>query len=171
MTENNEDHEPASINEEKYNSLIIELKEKENFSFAIIAGILTSLIGAGIWAVVTVASGYQIGWMAIGVGFLVGMSTRFAGNGISPQFGYSGAFFALLGCVLGNFLSIVGFIAMEEQMGYIEVLMALDYSLVPEIMTSTFQPMDLLFYGLAVYEGYKFSFKQLSEEDIANVLD
>ena len=63
MTENNEDHEPASINEEKYNSLIIELKEKENFSFAIIAGILTSLIGAGIWAAVTVASGYQIGWM------------------------------------------------------------------------------------------------------------
>ncbi len=34
----------------------------------------------------------------------------------------------------------------------------------------TFQPMDLLFYAIAVYEGYRFSFVQISEEQIAGLI-
>jgi hypothetical protein len=37
-------------------------------------------------------------------------------------------------------------------------------------MAATFSPMDLLFYGIAIYEGYKFSFRQLTDEDMARVL-
>ncbi|HEX7014155.1 MAG TPA: hypothetical protein VF191_01505, partial [Cyclobacteriaceae bacterium] len=33
-------------------------------------------------------------------------------------------------------------------------------------MMSTFSPIDLLFYGLAAYEGYRFSFRQISEAEI-----
>ena len=33
-------------------------------------------------------------------------------------------------------------------------------------MVATFSPMDLLFYGIAVYEGYKFSFRQVGPEDL-----
>ena len=38
-----------------------------------------------------------------------------------------------------------------------------------EIMKETFRPMDLLFYAIAVYEGYKFSFRQISEEEMASL--
>lgn len=38
-----------------------------------------------------------------------------------------------------------------------------------EIMKVMFSPIDLLFYAVGVYEGYKFSFRQLTEEEIASV--
>ena len=45
----------------------------------------------------------------------------------------------------------------------------IDYSKAPELMISMFHPMDLLFYGLAVYEGYKFSFQNLSDDQISEL--
>jgi len=36
-------------------------------------------------------------------------------------------------------------------------------------MTATFNPMDLLFYGLAVYAGYRFSFRRISAEELAKL--
>lgn len=29
--------------------------------------------------------------------------------------------------------------------------------------------MDLLFYGIAIYEGYKFSFRQIIEQELATL--
>lgn len=171
MTEESEIQDAPTVNVEKYNALLIELKSKENFVLAITAGIVSAMVGAGIWAAVTVATGYQIGWMAVGVGFLVGFSVRIFGKGISEQFGYAGAICALLGCIVGNFLTIVAFISMQESMGYVEVLNALDYSKVPELMISTFNIMDILFYGIAIYEGYKFSFKGLTAEEVNSIVD
>jgi hypothetical protein len=34
-------------------------------------------------------------------------------------------------------------------------------------MKSSFQPMDLLFYAIAVYEGYRFSLKRISTAELA----
>jgi hypothetical protein len=33
-------------------------------------------------------------------------------------------------------------------------------------MATTFSPMDLLFYGIAVYEGFKLSFRKITHEEI-----
>jgi hypothetical protein len=38
---------------------------------------------------------------------------------------------------------------------------------VVELLKDTFEPMDVLFYGIAVYEGYRFSFHEVSEPEIA----
>lgn len=51
-------------------------------------------------------------------------------------------------------------------MGYLEVLQTLDYSFVPELMAETFSPMDLLFYGIALYQGYKMSFRHITQEEL-----
>jgi hypothetical protein len=40
------------------------------------AGVVGGLIGAAIWAGITFASGYEIGWIAWGIGFLVGLAVR-----------------------------------------------------------------------------------------------
>ena len=42
----------------------------------------------------------------------------------------------------------------------------MDFALILEVMVATFSPIDLLFYAVAVYEGYKLSFRQLSMQDI-----
>jgi hypothetical protein len=33
-------------------------------------------------------------------------------------------------------------------------------------MAITFSPMDLVFYGIAVYEGFKLSFRKVTHEEI-----
>jgi hypothetical protein len=39
-----------------------------------------------------------------------------------------------------------------------------------ELMSISFSPMDLLFYGIAVYEGYKFSFRRMTGEEMQQVI-
>jgi len=145
---------------------INKLKFHQDFYYAIVGGLLATIISAIIWAVVTVATEYQIGYMALGVGLLVGFSVRFFGAGIDKKFGYLGAFLSLLGCLLGNLFSQVGFIAQEQYLGYLETLSYLNLELIISILAESFNPMDLLFYGIAVYEGYKFAFRKVTASEI-----
>jgi hypothetical protein len=132
---------------------------QNNVPLAILAGLAAAVVSAGIWAAVTVATKFQIGWMAVGVGFLVGYAVRWGGKGTTPVFGVIGAALALLGCLLGNLLSTCGFAANEYELSFWTVLwrVVANPSVIGELFKATFQPMDLLFYGIAVYEGFRFS--------------
>lgn len=141
------------------------LLKEENFPLAFIAGLLAAAAGAGIWAGITVLTGYQIGFMAIGVGALVALSIRAAGKGLSRKFQVLGALLSLLGCAVGNFLTVCYYIAQNESMGFIEVLTLINPASIPDLMISTFSAMDALFYGIAVYEGYRLSLRQLPEAE------
>ena len=72
-------------------------------------------------------------------------------------YGYIGGGLALLGCVLGNAFSLLGFVCKQADIGISRVFEIVDLSVLPGAMAQTFSPMDLLFYGIAIYEGYKFS--------------
>lgn len=132
---------------------------EQSFSRAIPAGIGAAVLGAAVWAVVTVVTEMQLGLMAIAVGFVVGRAIRAVGHGVEPKFGYLGAACALMGCVAGNVLSDIGFYAKIRHIGYGQALSDLDMALLTKLVSTFSQPMDLLFYGIAIYEGYKFSFK------------
>lgn len=135
------------------------LKSQENLPAGILAGLAASLIGAGVWALLSVSTGYQIGYMAIGMGFIVGYAVRFAGKGVSQIFGVCGALLALLGCILGDYLSIIGFVASDEGMAYMEVLKAIPVGDMMGILVENLVSMTALFYGIALFEGYKLSFR------------
>jgi len=147
--------------------IVTYFRAEQNLSKGILAASLAGLLGAILWAVITVVTNFQIGFMAVAIGALVGFSMRKAGQGIDQVFGIAGATIALVSCLLGNFFSIVGYIANYEGIGYLETLTLLDYSQVPAIMGETFSLIDLVFYGIALAEGYKFSFRAISEEDLA----
>jgi hypothetical protein len=167
-----ETQEEVQINEQKLNLYIEKIKLEQNLILGLGGAFAASLIGAVLWATITVVTEYQIGYMAIAIGFFVGYSVRFFGKGISTVFGVIGASFALLGCLMGNLFSLIGFFANAEGYGYFETLGMIDFSLIPEIMIESFSPMDILFYGIAIYEGYKFSFREITEEEIlANAVD
>lgn len=142
------------------------IKAEQNLPLGLIAGFVTAIIGAVIWASITVATEYQIAYMAIGLGFIVGFAVRLAGKGIDKIFGISAAILAIFGCLLGNLLSIIGFAAKAEGLGYFEALSLIDFSLIPTIMIESFNPMDILFYGIAIYAGYKYSFRQITQEEV-----
>lgn len=157
---------PDGIGNEEQQCIAACDASQPNLPIAIIVGSGAALISAIVWAAITVATEYQIGWMAIGVGLLVGFAVRL-GKGSGTVFSIIGATLALLGCILGNFFSFVAIMARELQMTPFAVLGMVDYLKVPMAMIQASSAMDVLFYGLAVYGGYKYSVVPVSPEAIA----
>jgi hypothetical protein len=141
------------------------LRSEQNFNMGLITSLIVGLIGAGLWAAITIATNYQIGYMALAIGAGVGFSMRYFGKGLDQKFGIAGAIIALLSCVLGNVFTIIALLGNEVEISFFEAASQLDYSVLPEIMLETGSPIDLLFYGIAAYEGYKFSFLPIAEEE------
>jgi hypothetical protein len=135
------------------------IRAQQNFSLALAAGLGTAVVAAGLWAVVTVITNMELGIAAVALGYLVGRAIRETGKGYDPQFGYLGAACALFGCVLGNFLSAVAFFAQAKAISFPAALGLINADLAGRLMVVFFSPMDLLFYGIAIYEGYRFAFK------------
>ncbi|HLQ12892.1 MAG TPA: hypothetical protein VK130_06555 [Steroidobacteraceae bacterium] len=128
-----------------------------NLTLAVVAGLAAAIVGAVIWAVITVTTKYQIGFMAIGVGFLVGWTVRAAGKGSEMSYSLVGGALALIGCLLGNLLSACGFLATDQSVPLMAIVgrALTSPSLSIELLQASFSPMDLLFYAIAVYEGFK----------------
>ena len=135
---------------------IEQLDDQPNLLMGLIGGVVAMLVGAIVWGAVTYFTEYQIGWLAIGIGFLVGVAIRFFGKGKSITFGILGAVLSLIGCVLGNLLVYSGFIAREEGVPFLEILLFLvsTPAALIEVYTIAFDFMDLLFYALAAYVGF-----------------
>lgn len=137
------------------------LKAEQNFPMAILGGILACIVCIFVWTLITVTTKYQISYMAIGVGIVVGLAIQKFGKGLTPVYGILGAGLALITCFLGNIISYVCFIAEEyDNYSYVDAISDLNLDISLNIATETFQPIDLLFYGLALYTGYMFSIKR-----------
>jgi hypothetical protein len=145
------------------------LQSEQNLVLAVIAGGAAALLGAAVWAVVTILTGYQIGFMAVGVGYLVGFAVKIFGKGLDRSFGIVGAAWSLLGCAAGNLFAVVGMISSEQNLPFFELLEKLDGEIIANLMRATFNPMDLVFYAIAVYEGYRFSFRRVTENDLIKI--
>ena len=135
---------------------IEQLDDQPNLLMGLIGGAIAMLVGAIVWGAITYFTNYQIGWIAIGVGFLVGIALRFFGRGKTTIFGISGAVLALIGCLLGNLMFYAGAIAREEGAPFLNVLflLLLNPAAAVEVFTIAFDFMDILFYGLAAYAGF-----------------
>jgi len=155
------------IDEKKYQELLIQVESQQNLFMGLCSGFIAAIFGSLIWAVITAITEYQIGFMAVGVGFLVGYTIRIFGKGITDAFGIGGAILSLFGCLLGNVLSVCISISEYESIPIYNIISSLNIGLIVELLIRYFQPMDLLFYSIAIYEGYKFSFKKLNEFEIA----
>lgn len=73
----------------------------------IIGGLIGGAIGAAIWAAIAYYAHVQLGFVAIGVGALVGCGTfMFAGDEVSPVTGAAAALIALASIAAGKYMAI-----------------------------------------------------------------
>jgi hypothetical protein len=135
------------------------IRAQQNFGLAIAAGLGVALGGAIVWAVICVLTKMELGLIAVAIGYGVGQAIRATGKGIDLKFGILGAVCAFVGCLLGNFLTAVALFAQARGFSILQVLGSFDFDLYERLMTAFFQPMDLLFYAIAIYEGYRFSIR------------
>ncbi|MBI1215756.1 MAG: hypothetical protein GC185_08055 [Alphaproteobacteria bacterium] len=150
---------PHPLSPEEVGKKIESLRAAQNFSKAAVAGAAAALAGALAWAAVTVATKTEFGLMSVLVGYLVGNAVKKTGQGIDARFGYLGAGLAGAGAVLGNLLSNLVFYARYEGIPLGELPGRIDADMLKTVGIGGFQGMDLLFYGIAIYEGFVLSFK------------
>jgi hypothetical protein len=138
-----------------------QLESKQNLTLGVVGGMFAAAIAAILWAAISVMWQRQLGWMAIGVGFLVGLGVRRLGQGTDRVFGITGGALSFLGCLAGNLLTVAILISQQQAVPVIAVLLVFVTApeFVVEALAATFSPIDLLFYGLAIVEGYRFSFR------------
>src|SRR5947209_14176316 len=103
--------------------------EGHNLPVALLAGAAAAAIGATLWALITVFSGMHFGWMAIGIGFLVGYAVRVFGKGSDPSFQILGAVLSLAGCLAGNLLAVCIFVSQRQDLPLSGLLLHLTPSL------------------------------------------
>ena len=115
----------------------------------IVGGTIGGAIGAAIWAAIAAFTGYEIGWIAWGVGFLVGLGVRICSPesyGAAP--GGTAAVISLLALAAGKMISLS--IVAKNELG-----VDLPFSALMELLPETLGPMDFLFGGLAVFTAFK----------------
>ena len=164
------EHQAPLLDPQQAALLMETLRNEQNLAIGTVTGLLAALLGAGIWALVTVVTEYQIGWMAVGIGFLVGFAMRHTGKGIDPVYGIISAALSLLGCAVGNVLTIAYFVADSQGMAFMDVAVQIDPVIAWSLLVDTFEVMDVLFYGLAAYFGYRYAFRQITQADIDRAL-
>lgn len=126
---------------------------------AILAGIVAAAVGALIWMGITIVTGYHIGYVALGVGALVGLTVRYVGNGTSVVFGIIGAVLTLIGCLGGEILTAIQ-LSTTQQHDFFSALATTDLN---QLVTNIFDRMDplmYLIYAIGIFEGFKFSIRK-----------
>lgn len=139
-----------------YEQALAQLRSGQNFPLAIVAGLAAAIVGAVVWAGVVYATNYEIGLIAVALGAVVGLAIRATGHGVDQKFGILGGACAAFGWGLGTVLADVGLAAQQFDKPFMEVLTTADLMALISTLAS---PMDLLFLGIAVFEGYKLAFR------------
>lgn len=75
---------------------------------ALIAGLVAALIGGGIWAALVLVTNFEIGWVAWGIGGLVGVAMARTTANRTKQLAVAAAGFAVLGLLAGKVFIFLG---------------------------------------------------------------
>jgi len=127
-------------------------------ALGIVGAILGAIIGAIAWAAITDVTNFQIGYMAVAVGWLAGYGMRTLGGAPTVMGARVAALVGFLGCVLGNLITAGIEIVKHDtstSAGFVAIAMLTRPRIDVDILRDSFNVMDLLFYGLAIYAAYR----------------
>jgi hypothetical protein len=147
------------------------LRRYQSFLYALIGGLLFTAAASVGWTFISVMTGYQGVYMALGMGLLVGIAVRFFGAGINRIFGILAALLALAGSLLGYYLSQTGFPVEVQLASLIKLPDYFNPDLMLNTMRESFVPLDLLFYCLAALLAYFLAIRRINSRRMAKLED
>lgn len=136
------------------------MRHFEIYAFAALLGLLTACAVAIGWAATAVAAGMRIGYMAIGAAFAIAFVVRHSVDYVDSSTGVLAAALALVGCALGNFLTACALYSRATGAPLLDVVVRL-LPHTEDLLARTFRPIDLVYYGIAVYAGYRYGRKPM----------
>jgi len=128
-------------------------QKSSNILIGVIAGILASLIGTILYALYPFLFGIQINFLAIGVGFIIGIAINKFAGGRSPMLGVVGAFLSLISLVAGDVLSAIAIYSYQNSVSFFGMLSRLNLSSIAELLPQIIGIENVLFYIPAISIG------------------
>jgi len=116
---------------------------------AVMAGIISIVVFAVIWSMLTAAVGRIFPWMTMLLGVLVGLAVRRAGQGLDWRFPTTAAVLAFAGSILANVVIAAGTTAGEFDISTIAVLSAVTTMTWPIFFVEAMTAADWVFAVLA----------------------
>ena len=138
---------------------------EQNFINGLAAAVVATIAGALGWGAISVATGYMIGWVAIGIGVLVGYGMQVFGKGLTAKYSAVAAVLAVVGCLAGNFAAAVMFEMKSYGASVSDVLTGLTINDIIAFYTQTLEAMDLLFWALALGAAWSFATRKLTPDE------
>ena len=124
---------------------------------AALAGLIAAIVGGVVWGLIVRWSQYEIGFVAWGIGFLVGTAVVMGARGMRGMpYQVVAVVLALVGIVLGKYLS---FVWINE----LEILSGESWDFFMEARSDVWSLFDLLWVGLAVFTAFRLPAPEAAE--------
>ena len=115
---------------------------------AAVGGMLAAGLSGWVWAKIAIATGYEVGYIALGVGFVVGMAIAIIGGGIrGPLPQLIGVVCACTGILLGKWWTALD----NPEVQMLVNAGVIDFMGFAANFTEFVAPIDYLWFGLAGY--------------------
>jgi hypothetical protein len=125
---------------------------------AIAIGILAMILGAAIWAVITVVTAHEFSLVAIGVGALVGV-LMYAARPTSSGIAVVAALLTVAGCALGQFLALPAYVAHKEHVGFGKLVNAeLQH---PDLYFDSLDGKTFLFWAIGAAAAFSMVYRRI----------
>lgn len=141
------------------------LIDEQSFVNGLAAAVTATIAGALGWGAISVATGYMIGWVAIGLGVLVGYGMQVFGKGLTAKYSAASALLAVIGCLSGNLAAAVMFEIKNYGASVEEIFAGLTIDDIIAFYTETLEIMDLVFWALALGAAWSFAQRKLTPEE------
>jgi len=131
--------------------------EDKNLVRAIIFGLVAAVVSSVVWYGAVVITGYQLGILAIGVGWLIASAVVMgAGGKRGPAYQFISVILIVIAMGLSEYLVVRHFLNQElVKRGIEELPLLVSFQSILELiwMSVKESPLTLIFWGIAIYEG------------------
>lgn len=148
-----------------YSSYTIPAKATEpsgpKYSLAVVGAVTVAVVGGLVWAIIVVQSGYEVGFVAWGIGIFAGFVVAYLARGVTVSLQVIAVLASGLGILLGKYVTFVHQLRVTAddllsgaggQFGYFG---SNSCRLFRESLGDVFSAHDLLWIGLAVVSAWR----------------
>jgi hypothetical protein len=125
---------------------------KNNIGLGLAGAFGAAVVVAGVYGAIIGLTKHEIGWAAVGVGFLIGLAAGRLG-GRNPVLPVASAVLSLGAVYIGQLVGDAMLLADEAKVGFNEVFFQ-HFSVVQEAWKADADPLTFLFFAIAAYVAF-----------------
>ncbi|MFF4486930.1 hypothetical protein ACFY0F_10610 [Streptomyces sp. NPDC001544] len=126
--------------------------QKDNVALGLVAALGAALVAAALYGVVIGLTKHEIGWAAVGVGFVIGLAAGKVG-GRNPALAVAGAMLALGAVYIGHLVGEAMIGADSVGVSFSKLIFQ-HFGLVQDAWKEDADPLTFLFFGLAAFAAF-----------------